>query len=70
MRKVGFMSSGSPVEIMSPSHMSSHMVVVLSVWCLQAMFKAEVGDDVYREDPTVNALEREVASMMGHEAGQ
>jgi threonine aldolase len=34
-----------------------------------AMAEAEVGDDVYGEDPTVNALEAEVASLLGHEAG-
>ncbi len=33
-----------------------------------AMAAAEVGDDVYGEDPTVNALEAEVAAMFGHEA--
>jgi threonine aldolase len=33
-----------------------------------AMAEAEVGDDVYGEDPTVNALEAEVASLLGHEA--
>src|SRR5215475_14018425 len=33
-----------------------------------AMAAAEVGDDVYGEDPTVNALEARVASMFGHEA--
>lgn len=35
---------------------------------LEAMFQAEVGDDVFREDPTVNALEEKVARMFGHEA--
>ncbi len=34
----------------------------------RAMAEAEVGDDVYREDPTVNALEERVAAMLGHEA--
>ncbi|MGI8722871.1 MAG: threonine aldolase family protein [Geodermatophilaceae bacterium] len=33
-----------------------------------AMAAAEVGDDVYLEDPTVNALEAEVAALFGHEA--
>ncbi|MBA3525190.1 MAG: aminotransferase class I/II-fold pyridoxal phosphate-dependent enzyme [Geodermatophilaceae bacterium] len=33
-----------------------------------AMHDAELGDDVYVEDPTVNALEAEVASLFGHEA--
>ncbi len=35
----------------------------------QAMASAEVGDDVYGDDPTVNALEERVAAMFGHEAG-
>jgi threonine aldolase len=34
----------------------------------RAMAEAEVGDDVYREDPTVNALEEQVAELFGHEA--
>jgi threonine aldolase len=34
-----------------------------------AMAEAEVGDDVYGEDPTVNALEQRVAALLGHEAG-
>ena len=34
----------------------------------QAMFEAEVGDDVYREDPTVNRLEMIAAARMGKEA--
>ncbi len=34
-----------------------------------AMAEAAVGDDVYGEDPTVNALEARVAAMLGHEAG-
>jgi len=34
-----------------------------------AMADAEVGDDVYGEDPTANALERRVAELLGHEAG-
>ena len=33
-----------------------------------AMAAAEVGDDVYGEDPTVDALERRVAELLGHEA--
>jgi threonine aldolase len=34
----------------------------------QAMYEAEVGDDVLQEDPTVNALEREAAERLGKEA--
>ncbi|WP_350277078.1 GntG family PLP-dependent aldolase [Kribbella sp. HUAS MG21] len=36
---------------------------------LAAMTSAPVGDDVYGEDPTVNALEERVAELLGHEAG-
>ncbi|MFK2820182.1 GntG family PLP-dependent aldolase [Flavobacteriaceae sp. LMIT009] len=32
---------------------------------LEAMLHAEVGDDVYKEDPTVNELEERIASMFG-----
>jgi threonine aldolase len=34
----------------------------------RAMFEAEVGDDVYHEDPTVNRLEELAARMVGKEA--
>ncbi len=34
----------------------------------RAMAEAEVGDDVYGEDPTVNALEEESAAVVGKEA--
>ena len=34
----------------------------------RAMAEAEVGDDVYGEDPTVNALERRTAELLGKEA--
>lgn len=32
---------------------------------LDAMFSAQVGDDVFKEDPTVNALEERLANMFG-----
>ena len=35
----------------------------------RAMAEAEVGDDVYREDPTVNRLEERAAAILGKEAG-
>ncbi|HAU5565600.1 TPA: low-specificity L-threonine aldolase [Serratia fonticola] len=35
---------------------------------LDAMMAAETGDDVYRDDPTVNALEREAARLSGKAA--
>jgi threonine aldolase len=33
-----------------------------------AMFSAPVGDDVFGEDPTVNALEEKIATLFGMEA--
>src|SRR3546814_2162505 len=35
----------------------------------EAMARAELGDDVYGEDPTVKALEARVAALLGKEAG-
>lgn len=35
----------------------------------QAMAQAEVGDDVYGEDPTINRLESEAARRLGKDAG-
>jgi threonine aldolase len=35
----------------------------------QAMLEAEVGDDVYGEDPTVNRLEERAAAIFGKQAG-
>lgn len=34
----------------------------------EAMVSADVGDDVYGEDPTVTVLEQRVAELLGHEA--
>lgn len=35
----------------------------------EAMLRAEVGDDVFGEDPSVNALEERMAALFGYEAG-
>src|SRR3954467_9951644 len=34
----------------------------------RAMFEAEVGDDVYAEDPTINRLEQRAAELFAREA--
>ncbi|OOG75214.1 low specificity L-threonine aldolase [Algoriphagus sp. A40] len=34
----------------------------------EAMFSAQIGDDVFGEDPTVNALEEKIAQLFGMEA--
>ena len=35
----------------------------------RAMYEAEVGDDVFGDDPTVNALQERAAELLGKEAG-
>ncbi len=35
----------------------------------RAMYEAEVGDDVYGEDPSINRLQERAAEMLGKEAG-
>ena len=35
----------------------------------RAMAEAELGDDVYGDDPTINALEERAAELLGKEAG-
>ena len=36
---------------------------------LVAMTNAEVGDDVFAEDPTVNEFEKKIAKLFGMESG-
>ena len=47
----------------------SDTVTIPTAEMLEAMFTAEVGDDVFEEDPTINALEQKAAKMFGMEAG-
>ena len=35
----------------------------------KAMYYAELGDDVYGDDPTVNHLQEKAAELLGKEAG-
>ncbi|MGB2569662.1 threonine aldolase family protein [Micromonospora citrea] len=51
-----------------PVDLRSDTVTRPSAGMREAMATAEVGDDVYGEDPTVTALEAEVAALLGHEA--
>ena len=46
----------------------SDTVTMPTVAMREAMARAEVGDDVYGEDPTVNRLERMAAEIVGKEA--
>jgi threonine aldolase len=47
----------------------SDTVTKPSVEMRRAMFEAEVGDDVYAEDPTINRLEQRAAELFGRDAG-
>lgn len=49
--------------------MRSDTVTKPSPAMLDAMFNAPVGDDVFGEDPSINALQQRVADYFGHEAG-
>jgi len=51
-----------------PIDLRSDTVSVPTPAMLDAMMKAEVGDDVYGEDPTANRLERMTAELLGKEA--
>ncbi|NYI72061.1 threonine aldolase [Naumannella cuiyingiana] len=53
---------------MSPVDLRSDTLTRPSPGMIAAMASAEVGDDVYGEDPTLNALEERVADLFGHEA--
>lgn len=50
------------------ANLISDTVTRPSAGMLDAMMKAKVGDDVFKEDPSVNALEEEVAALFGKEA--
>jgi threonine aldolase len=53
---------------MKPIDLRSDTVTRPSPGMRQAMAAAEVGDDVYGEDPTVNLLQERVAGLLGKEA--
>lgn len=52
----------------STINLTSDTVTKPTASMLQAMMAAEVGDDVFGQDPATNALEEKLASMFGHEA--
>ena len=53
----------------TPIDLRSDTVTRPSQAMREAMASAEVGDDVYSDDPTVNSLEERVAALFGKEAG-
>lgn len=56
------MDNGNPIDLRSDT------VTKPSRKMREAMAAAEVGDDVFGEDPTVNLLQERVASLLGKEA--
>ncbi len=54
---------------MTSIDLRSDTVTLPSSAMRQAVFEAEVGDDVFGEDPTVNRLEKMAAERMGKEGG-
>jgi threonine aldolase len=53
---------------MKPIDLRSDTVTKPTEQMRQAMYHAEVGDDVYGDDPTVNALEEYAADLVGKDA--
>ena len=53
----------------NPIDLRSDTVTRPSQAMREAMASAEVGDDVYSDDPTVNSLEERVAALFGKEVG-
>jgi threonine aldolase len=60
--RVGALATGQTIDLRSDT------VTKPSPAMREAMYRAEVGDDVYGEDPTVNQLEELATSMLGKEA--
>jgi threonine aldolase len=58
-------SSSLPIR---PIDLRSDTVTRPTPQMRRVMAEAEVGDDVYGEDPAINALEERAAELMGHEA--
>ena len=59
----------SPEAVVSPAiDLRSDTVTKPTAEMRRAMFEAEVGDDVYSEDPTINKLEKRAAEIFGREA--
>ena len=63
------MSITPPLKIRAMIDLRSDTVTTPCDGMRRAMMDAEVGDDVYEEDPTVKQLERKLAEMAGQEAG-
>ncbi|MGH2515813.1 MAG: low-specificity L-threonine aldolase, partial [Ktedonobacterales bacterium] len=60
--RVGSLAAGPAIDLRSDT--VTHPTPAMR----EAMYRAEVGDDVYGEDPTINRLEALAAEMVGKEA--
>ncbi|TPX64286.1 hypothetical protein SpCBS45565_g05984 [Spizellomyces sp. 'palustris'] len=59
----------APVKNVNAVHdFRSDTVTKPTAEMLNVMMTADVGDDVFEEDPTINALQDRIADMAGHEA--
>ncbi|AEW85232.1 threonine aldolase [Flavobacterium columnare ATCC 49512] len=63
-----FLSKSTNPFIIMEINLVSDTVTKPTQEMLHAMSNAKVGDDVYKQDPTVNALESKVANLFGMEA--
>jgi hypothetical protein len=66
---MGYAASSSRIGREGMIDLRSDTVTLPSPAMRRAMADAEVGDDVFGEDPTVNALEERSAELLGAEAG-
>src|SRR5215813_4488186 len=55
-------------EIRTMIDLRSDTVTLPTPVMREAMYRAEVGDDVYHEDPTINRLQEIAAERLGKEA--
>lgn len=62
------MTTAVPADLARRIDLRSDTVTLPTPAMRQAMAEAEVGDDVYGEDPTVTRLEGETAELLGKEA--
>jgi Beta-eliminating lyase len=67
LNSIASRSYGGPVLENTENYIDfrSDTVTRPSLDMLEAMGNAPVGDDVYRDDPTMNKLEREIAKLFG-----
>src|ERR1700681_202646 len=62
------LSEEASARVLPPVDLRSDTVTKPTPEMRQAMAEAEVGDDVYGEDPTVNRLQERAAELFGREA--